>query len=152
MPKWYELKEKDIDMYMANHMIAVVFMPLSTHRTKQFDLIKYYEATRFPLGEIATNQALVAPVLEGMMFRNKAGEQNILEHLLSDENQAQLSTQTMLAPVSSRAEANDQQSDDVRFWAASCTEGPIPGIYDDAFADKSAATTFAEQIRDYLQK
>lgn len=77
-PKWYELRENDIDMYMTNNMIAVVFMPLSTHRTKQ--------------------------------------------------------------------------SDDVRFWTDSCSESPVPEVYDDAFTDKSAAAIFTDQIRDYLQK
>ncbi|MCI1209627.1 MAG: hypothetical protein LKF96_09310 [Treponema sp.] len=152
MPQWYKLKEKDIDMYMKNHLTAAVFMPLSTHRTKQFVLIKYYDAARFPIDKTIANHAIVAPVIEGIMFRNKAGEQDILEQLLSADNQTQLSTKTMLAPVASRAAASDRQSDDVRYWAASCSDGPVAGLYDDAFTDDATAAEFAAQIRDYVKK
>lgn len=152
MPFWYELRETDIDAYMDNHLTAVVFMPLGAHRTKRFEIIKYYEATRFPIGNDDADHALVAPVLSGMLFRNTAGEQDILESLLSNKIQERLSGQTMLAPVASRAEANDRQADDVRFWAASCAGGPVAGLYGDAFTDETAVAGFARQAREYLGK
>lgn len=152
MPQWYELKEVDITAYMENHMTSVVFMPLSVHRAKKFVIIKYYEEARFPIGDIETDHALIAPVLSGIMFRDTAGEQDILEGLLSAETQERLSSLTMLAPVSSRAEANDRQADDVRFWAASCAGGPVAGLYDDAFTNAAAASSFSREIREYLAK
>jgi hypothetical protein len=152
MPQWYKLQEADINLYMQKHLLGAIFMPLSEHRTKDFILIKYYDAARFPINQNIKNHALIAPVLEGILFNNTAGEQDILKSLLTDENQSKLSTKTMLAPVTSRSVPNDNQAADVRFWAASCSAGPVTDLYDAAFTNPADATAFAENIRNYLRK
>ena len=152
MPQWYTLKEADIDLYMQKHLVSAIFMSLSEHRTKEFILIKYYDSARFPINQNIKNHALIAPILEGILFSNKAGEQDLLAELLSDANQASLSTKTMLAPVTSHAIPNDSQADDVRFWAASCSAGPVTDLFDAAFTNKEEASNFAKNIRNYLRK
>lgn len=152
MPKWYQVTDSDINAFMREHFLGAIFMSLSTHRTKEFVLIKYYDVERFPINQNIKNHALIAPVLQGILFNNTAGEQDILKGLLTDKNQAKLSTKTMLAPVTSRSVPNDRQADDVRFWAASCSAGPVTDLYNAAFTNPAEAALFAQNIRDYLRK
>ena len=75
----------------------------------------------------------------------------MLEHLAHTDVQTLLSQHTKLAPASSRAEAHDVQADDVRFWAASCTDGPIPELGQAAFASQTQMAALAEEIRAYME-
>ena len=134
---------------MEEHRLGAIFMPLSEHRVKPLILIKYYDAVQFPKGDVA-NHALIAPVLVGMAFRNDASQLAVLEHFAHTDLQMLLSQHSKLAPASARAEAHDVQADDVRFWAASCTDGPVPELGTAAFVSQVKTAMFAEEIRAYM--
>lgn len=148
-PQWYTVKEKDIENYMEEHRLGTIFMPLSEHREKPLILIKYYDAVQFPKGE-ATHHALIAPTLVGIAFRNDRTQLAVLEGLAHTDVQTLLSQRTKLAPASSRAEAHDVQADDVRFWAASCDDGPAAELGAAAFTSQEKISAFAEEIRTYM--
>lgn len=149
-PHWYNVTEKDIENYMEEHRLGAIFMPLSEHRVKALILIKYYDAVQFPKGN-AERHALIAPAIVGMAFKNNASQISMLEHLAHTDVQTLLSQHTKLAPASSRAEAHDVQADDVRFWAASCTDGPVPELGQAAFASQTQMAALAEEIRAYME-
>lgn len=149
-PHWYNVTEKDIENYMEEHRLGSIFMPLSEHRVKPLILIKYYDAVQFPKGN-AERHALIAPAIVGMAFKNNASQISMLEHLAHTDVQTLLSQHTKLAPASSRAEAHDVQADDVRFWAASCTDGPVPELGQAAFASQTQMAALAEEIRAYME-
>ena len=148
-PQWYNVTEKDIENYMEEHRLGTIFMPLSEHREKPLILIKYYDAVQFPKGE-ATHHALIAPTLVGIAFRNDRTQLAVLEGLAHTDVQTLLSQRTKLAPASSRAEAHDVQADDVRFWAASCDDGPAAELGAAAFTSQEKISAFAEEIRTYM--
>ena len=148
-PQWYTVKEKDIENYMEEHRLGTIFMPLSEHREKPLILIKYYDAVQFPKGD-GTRHALIAPTLVGMAFRNDRTQLAVLEGLAHTDVQTLLSQRTKLAPASSRAEAHDVQADDVRFWAASCDDGPAAELGAAAFTSQEKISAFAEEIRTYM--
>ena len=148
-PQWYNVTEKDIENYMEEHRLGAIFMPLSEHRQKPLILIKYYDAVQFPKGD-GTRHTLIAPTLVGMAFRNNASQVSILERLAHADMQTLLSQRSKLAPTSGRAEAHDVQADDVRFWAASCTDGPVPKLGRAAFTSQAKTAAFAEEIRAYM--
>ena len=56
------------------------------------------------------------------------------------------------AQSSARAEAHDVQADDVRFWATSCTDGPVPELGDAVFVSQVKRAAFAEEIRAYMER
>ena len=149
-PRWYNVTEEDIENYMEQHQLGTIFMPLSEHRVKPLILIKYYDAVQFPKGA-DTPHALIAPVLVGMAFRNNASQSAVLEHFAHTDIQSALSKHLKLAPASSRAEAHDIQADDVRFWAASCTNGPVQELGAAAFVSQGKTAAFAEGIRTYMK-
>ncbi|UTC81733.1 PcfB family protein [Treponema denticola] len=149
-PHWYNVTEKDIENYMEEHRLGAIFMPLSEHRVKPLILIKYYDAVQFPQGN-AARHALIAPAIVGMAFKNNASQISMLEQLAHTDVQTLLSQNTKLAPASSRAEAHDVQADDVRFWAASCTDGPIQELGQAAFATQAQIAALAEEIRTYME-
>ncbi|UTY25297.1 hypothetical protein [Treponema denticola] len=149
-PHWYNVTEKDIENYMEEHRLGAIFMPLSEHRAKPLILIKYYDAVQFPQGNTARH-ALIAPAIVGMAFKNNASQISMLEQLAHTDVQTLLSQNTKLAPASSRAEAHDVQADDVRFWAASCTDGPIQELGQAAFATQAQIAALAEEIRAYMK-
>ncbi|MGI0528876.1 hypothetical protein [Treponema socranskii] len=148
-PQWYTVTEKDIENYMEEHRLGAIFMPLSEHREKPLILIKYYDAVQFPKGE-ATHHALIAPTLVGIAFRNDRTQLAVLEGLAHTDVQTLLSQRTKLAPASSRAEAHDVQANDVRFWAASCDDGPAAELGAAAFTSQEKISAFAEEIRTYM--
>lgn len=148
-PQWYTVKEKDIENYMEEHRLGTIFMPLSEHREKPLILIKYYDAVQFPKGD-GTRHALIAPTLVGIAFRNDRTQLAVLEGLAHTDVQTLLSQRTKLAPASSRAEAHDVQADDVRFWAASCDDGPAAELGAAAFTSQEKISAFAEEIRTYM--
>ena len=149
-PQWYNVTEKDIENYMEDHRIGSIFMPLSQHRVKPFILIKYYDAVQFPKGDVAQH-ALIAPALIGMAFRNNMSQVAVLEHFAHTDIQTLLSHRLKLAPASVRAEAHDIQADDVRFWAASCTDGPVPELGTAVFTSQVKTAAFADEIRTYME-
>ena len=64
-----------------------------------------------------------------MLLTDNSNCKRYLAEFFTEDAQADLSNLTKLAPVHSRAQAYDRQSDDVRFWAASCPGGALPDLY-----------------------
>ena len=83
-----------------------------------------------------------------MLLSENANARRYIAEFFTEEAQAQLSEQTKLAPVHSRAQAYDRQSDDVRYWAASCPGGALPDLYLAAFQRNPAKfAEFAGKVR-----
>lgn len=153
-PDWYNANSNDVKAFMEDKQIGVVFMPLSFHRTISYKVIRDFEADRIPLNSEAdnyNNHGLIAPEYVGIKFSKEAFCDELLAELVEENAQTNFSDQTKLAPINSRCAAFDRQSDDVRFFAAACKDGPLPTLYDGAFqTDEKALHEFAEQIRVYL--
>ena len=141
-------ERKDLLAWFAG-IPLVINKSLSENRLKPFILIKYYDAVQFPKGDV-TNHALIAPALIGMAFRNNTSNIAVLEHFAYTDVQSALSQHLKYAPAAGRAEAHDVQADNVRFWAASCADGPVPELGAAAFGIQAKTTAFAEEIRSYL--
>src|SRR5574344_193336 len=148
---WTSAQEKDVDTLMENHMIDAICMKLSMHRTKNLLYISHYEAMPFPPEDLDISHTLVAPEVCAVMFEKKNDEAQIVNNLLSMQTQINLSENTKLAPVTSRAQSYDMQADDVRYWAAIYPAGPNPDIFSAAFASKKDKEKIAERIRNYLK-
>ena len=88
----------------------------------------------------------------GMAFQRSVSQLVVLEQFAHTDLQTILSQRSKLAPTSDRAEAHDVQADDVRFWAASCTDGPVPELGDAVFVSQVKRAAFAEEIRAYMER
>ena len=151
-PDWYNANFNDVKTFMEDKQIGVVFMPLSFHRTISYKVIRDFEADRIPVRSAKDNHGLIAPEYVGIKFSNDPLCDQIFADIVEEESQAEFSDQSKLAPVNSRCGAFDRQSDDVRFFAAACKDGPIPPLYQAVFqTDEKALHEFAEQIRVYLR-
>ena len=87
----------------------------------------------------------------GMAFQRSVSQLVVLEQFAHTDLQTLLSQRSKLAPTSARAEAHDVQADDVRFWATSCTDGPVPELGDAVFVSQVKRAAFAEEIRAYME-
>ena len=88
----------------------------------------------------------------GMAFQRSVSQLVVLEQFAHTDLQTILSQRSKLAPTSARAEAHDVQADDVRFWATSCTDGPVPELGDAVFVSQVKRAAFAEEIRAYMER
>ena len=104
--------------------------------------------------QLKEDHCLIAPavcVVNLSAASKKEIAEEILQSLVSDENQSYLSDETKLAPVNSRCRAFDVQADDVRYLAAIAPSGPAPDIANACFqTDMAKKTKFVEEIRKYL--
>ena len=151
-PNWYVGLHGDLTAFMEDNQIAVMFTPLSSHRTIPYKLVKDFDADRMPVVSTKMDHGLIAPSYVVMKFTDYPYFDDILADLVTDESQTSLSMITKLGPVSSRAKVYDRQSDDVRFLAASCKDGPLPAFGDAVFqTNPEAKHKFAEEIRTYLR-
>jgi hypothetical protein len=151
-PLWYAGSDQDINTLLIEHKVGVLYQNLSSRRKMNSKLIKYFETARFPESSSVQGTALISPVICAVLFRNTAGEQVVLSHLISAEEQTVLSNVSLLGPVTARAEAHDHQADDARYWAASVSTGPAPVLGDASFSSKKKAAKIAADIRFYLKK
>ena len=154
-PDWYSANFNDVKAFMEEKQIGVAFMPLSLHRTISYKVIRDFESDRIPIYSAKdnyNNHGLIAPEYVGIKFSNDARCDEIFADLVEENAQTNFSDQTKLAPINSRCAAFDRQSDDARFFAAACKDGPIPPLYNAAFqTNEKALHEFAEQIRTYLR-
>ena len=149
---WFQITNRDVEHFMQEHTIGVLSMSLSEHRNKKPVLIKYYESEPFEPADSSINHGLIAPQIVAVMFKdNRAGASGVIESLVQTDNQRILSDLTRLAPVSSKAEPHDRQSDDVRFWAAANPVGPLNDIGLACCDNPQKRAKFAEEIRGYLK-
>lgn len=151
---WTNATVKDVKTYASEKQIGVLFSSLSNHRKMDVKIMREYEADRMPVLSVKEDHCLIAPavcVVNLSAASKKEIAEEILQSLVSDENQSYLSDETKLAPVNSRCRAFDVQADDVRYLAAIAPSGPAPDIANACFqTDMAKKTKFVEEIRKYL--
>lgn len=151
---WTNATAKDVKTYASEKQIGVLFSSLSNHRKMDVKIMREYEADRMPVLSVKEEHCLIAPavcVVNLSAASKKEIAEEILQSLVSDENQSYLSDETKLAPVNSRCRAFDVQADDVRYLAAIAPSGPAPDIANACFqTDMAKKTKFVEEIRKYL--
>ena len=151
---WTNATVKDVKTYASEKQIGVLFSSLSNHRKMDVKIMREYEADRMPVLFVKEDHCLIAPavcVVNLSAASKKEIAEEILQSLVSDENQSYLSDETKLAPVNSRCRAFDVQADDVRYLAAIAPSGPAPDIANACFqTDMAKKTKFVEEIRKYL--
>ena len=151
---WTNATAKDVKTYASEKQIGVLFSSLSNHRKMDVKIMREYEADRMPVLSVKEDHCLIAPavcVVNLSAASKKEIVEEILQSLVSDENQSYLSDETKLAPVNSRCRAFDVQADDVRYLAAIAPSGPAPDIANACFqTDMAKKTKFVEEIRKYL--
>ena len=151
---WTNATAKDVKTYASEKQIGVLFSSLSNHRKMDVKIMREYEADRMPVLSVKEDHCLIAPavcVVNLSTASKKEIAEEILQSLVSDENQSYLSDETKLAPVNSRCRAFDVQADDVRYLAAIAPSGPAPDIANACFqTDMAKKTKFVEEIRKYL--
>lgn len=151
---WTNATAKDVKTYASEKQIGVLFSSLSNHRKMDVKIMREYEADRMPVLSVKEDHCLIAPavcVVNLSAASKKEIAEEILQSLVSDENQSYLSDETKLAPVNSRCRAFDVQADDVRYLAAIAPSGPAPDIANACFqTDMAKKTKFVEEIRKYL--
>lgn len=151
-PAWMNATKADINLFMEQDQVAVVYTSLEEHRKMAYQNVEKYEACRFPIENEKTAHGVIAPAVVCTKTNNRFDLDKLIYSLVVPENQETLSYETELAPVSSRGQAYDRQADDVRFFAAACNDGPLPDLYASVYQmDNSTAHTFAENIRNYLK-
>ena len=151
---WTNATAKNVKTYASEKQIGVLFLSLSNHRKMDVKIMREYEADRMPVLSVKEDHCLIAPavcVVNLSAASKKEIAEEILQSLVSDENQSYLSDETKLAPVNSRCRAFDVQADDVRYLAAIAPSGPAPDIANACFqTDMAKKTKFVEEIRKYL--
>lgn len=151
---WTNATAKDVKTYAGEQQLGVLFSSLSNHRKIDLKIIREYEADRMPVLSVKEDHCLIAPavcVVNLSAASKKEIAEEILQSLVSDENQAYLSEVTKLAPVSLRSGAFDVQSNDVRYLAAIVPSGPVPDIAHACFStDSQKKQKFTAEIRKYL--
>lgn len=147
-PAWYNAQGNDLVYFAQEDHIAVFFTFLHEHRKIQYNIINKYEAFLLPPASSTIEFGIIAPAMSVMLLSENANARRYITEFFTEDAQAQLSEQTKLAPVHSHAQAYDRQSDDVRFWAASCPGGALPDLYLAAFQRNPAKfAEFAGKVR-----
>lgn len=151
-PAWMQATNSDINLFMEENQVAVVYTSLTEHRKMAYKNVEKYEACRFPILNTNVNHGVVAPAVVCTKINTRFDLDKLIFYLVSPDAQESLSLQTELAPVSSRGQAYDRQADDVRFFAAACSDGPLPDLYTAVYQlNPSAAHEISEKIRTYLK-
>lgn len=147
-PAWYNALGNDLIYFADEDHTAVFFTFLHDHRKIEYKTISKYESFLLPPASSTIEYGIIAPAMSVMLLSENANARRYITEFFTEEAQAQLSEKTKLAPVHSRAQAYDRQSDDVRFWAASCPGGALPDLYLAAFQRNPARfSEFAALIR-----
>ena len=151
-PQWYRASTTDLSAFSRENQVALFFTSLTQHRNLNYQVVKNFETFKAPYITDRVEHGLMAPAISCVLITDNSNGKEILENLLSLEVQNVLAMKTMLAPVHYRAEAYDIQSDDVRFWAASCAGGPIPDPYLAVYQRQGDRfVEMAKEIRAYLK-
>ena len=99
-----------------------------------------------------TEYGIIAPAISCMLLSDNANAKRYLSEFFKEDVQEELSNKTKLAPVHLRAQAYDRQSDDVRFWAASCPAGALPDLALAVYQrNPQGLKNFADSIRNYIR-
>lgn len=155
--EWFAMTQQEVEYLMETEILSVVFMPLSMHRTVPYRTIERYTEYFFPVGRVegaGNDRSLVFSILSGTVLKNKYDEKSALcmemiQKLLTLENQAAIADATSLAPSTSTAESPDRQASNARLWAAA-SNIPLAG-FQETFTNPDAKTAFFEGLRTYLK-
>ena len=150
-PKWTRTSKSDIKYFMQERKIGSAAMYLSHRRGMEYNLVRYYESDRFPKYDVKAEHGIIAPQIVAALLKRDKQASLILGQLTSADIQSELSDESLLAPVASRAESYDRQADDVRFWSASCSAGPLNSIEQECEAAADRRHVLAQKIRAYLE-
>ena len=151
-PNWCMARQGDVNAFIEDNQVGVLYTSLSTHREMSYDLVRKLDADRMPVFSFNVDHGLIAPYFVGMKFSQNKEFDKILSDLITVDVQRQLSIVTRLGPVCTRSQAYDRQSDDVRFLVAACKDGPLPPLGDAIFqTNKDAKHNVAEEFRKYLR-
>ncbi len=151
-PNWYRGTQVDVEAFMDVKQIAILFTPLSVHRTMPYKNVSEMDVDRMPVFSFNTAHGVIAPSVVGL----KLTDQNIFDDALyiftDDSTQEALCMKIHLGPVNRNSRVYDRQSSDVRFIVAACSEGALPPLGDAVFQTNEAAKhKIAEEIRNYLK-
>lgn len=151
-PNWFIAKQGDVDAFLEDDQVSVLFMPLSVHRTMRYKLVSKMDADRMPVFSVRDDHGLIAPEIIGLKLTDYDYFDDVLANLITEKAQKEICNITKLGPVNARCQAYDRQSDDVRFLAASCKDGPLPPLGLAVFQTNEAAKhKYAEEVRTYLK-
>lgn len=152
-PNWFNATKTDLNYFLQEEQVGVIFLPLSEHRTISRNLISKFEVSRFPVINQKIDHCLIAPSVVVIKKTKNELFDSVISEIVNDKIQTQLSKNSKLGPVSLKSQAYDRQADDVRFWASSCKGGQTPDLYNAVFQlDKERGNELANQIRSYLSQ
>ena len=147
-PAWFNGQKNDLLYFADDNHIGVFFTFLKDHRNIPYQTISKYESFVVPPVSSTIEYGIIAPAISCMLLTDNSNCKRYLSEFFTEDAQADLSNLTKLAPVHSRAQAYDRQSDDVRFWAASCPGGALPDLYLAVYQrNPTAFAEFAKNIR-----
>ena len=152
-PNWFNATKTDLNYFLQEEQVGVIFLPLSEHRTISRNLISKFEVSRFPVINQKIDHCLIAPSVVVIKKTKNELFDSVISEIVNDKIQTQLSKNSKWGPVSLKSQAYDRQADDVRFWASSCKGGQTPDLYNAVFQlDKERGNELANQIRSYLSQ
>lgn len=147
-PAWFNGQKNDLLYFADDNHIGVFFTFLKDHRNIPYQTISKYESFVVPPVSSTIEYGIIAPAISCMLLTDNSNCKRYLAEFFTEDAQADLSNLTKLAPVHSRAQAYDRQSDDVRFWAASCPGGALPDLYLAVYQrNPTEFAEFAKKIR-----
>lgn len=151
-PAWFNGQKNDLLYFADDNHIGVFFTFLKDHRNIPYQTISKYESFVVPPVSSTIEYGIIAPAISCMLLTDNSNCKRYLAEFFTEDAQADLSNLTKLAPVHSRAQAYDRQSDDVRFWAASCPGGALPDLYLAVYQrNPTAFAEFARNIRSSIK-
>ena len=150
--KWYSAKPADFTAIAGQNQIGAYFSSLSNHRTYDYSIVSGFDSDRMPVLYTNTKHGIISPSYVCLNLSDSPKYDYILESLVDEPFQKELSAATKLAPVSSRAQACDRQADDVRYLTAACPAGQLPDLTAACFQlDSQKKANMAQQLRDYAR-
>ena len=151
-PGWFNGIFNDLIYFASDNQIGVFFATLQDHRKIQYDIISRFDSFLLPPSSSTVKFGIIAPAVCGMLISDNANAKRYLAEFFTEEAQTEFTEETKLAPVNSRVQAYDRQSDDVRYFAASCAGGALPDLYLAAFQrNPTGFAEFAGKIRTYIR-
>ena len=152
-PNWFGATKTDLNYFLQEEQVGVIFLPLSEHRTISRNLISKFEVSRFPVINQKIDHCLIAPSVVVIKKTKNELFDSVINEIVNDKIQTQLSKNSKWGPVSLKSQAYDRQADDVRFWASSCRGGQTPDLFNAVFQlEKERGNELANQIRNYLSQ
>ena len=150
--KWTSAKNGDLSALAGQRQIGVFFTSLSNHRKLPYEVVSGYNVERFPVVQVNSSHGLIAPSVVCVNLSSTGRFDSVVTSLVGEDFQKSFSAEFKLAPVNSRCQAYDRQSDDVRFLAAACPAGALPPLYSAVYQNMDdAKAKFADEIRNYLR-